>query len=75
MRHGDDQLAFLFGNLLEQFLLQKLDVHDGEGVRLLDSGQNQKRDSGHGTDGCHDRGEHAAPSGDRDRERGGHEAD
>ena len=30
MRHGDDQLAVLFGKLLEEFLLQKLDVDDGE---------------------------------------------
>ena len=31
MGHGDDQLAVLFGKLLEEFLLQKLEVDDGEG--------------------------------------------
>ena len=31
MRDGDDELAFLLGNLLEEFLLQKLHIDDGEG--------------------------------------------
>jgi hypothetical protein len=35
MRDGDDQLALLFGKLLEEFLLQKLDVEDGEGTAGL----------------------------------------
>ena len=35
MRHGDDELAFLFGKLLEEFLLQKLDIDDGEGAPLF----------------------------------------
>ena len=32
MRYGDDEFAILLGNLLEQFLLQKLDIDDGEGT-------------------------------------------
>ena len=39
MRHGDDELAFLFGKLLEEFLLQKLDVDDGEGAAGLLRGE------------------------------------
>ena len=37
VRHGDDQLAFLFGKLLEEFLLQKLEIDDGEGARRSSS--------------------------------------
>ncbi len=39
MRRGDDQLAFLFGKLLEEFLLQKLDVDDGQGAAGLLRGE------------------------------------
>ena len=35
MRHGDDELAFLLGKLLEEFLLQKLDVDDSYGTAAL----------------------------------------
>src|SRR5450759_2625856 len=39
MRHGDDELAFQFGKLLEEFLLQKVDVDDGEGAAGLLRGE------------------------------------
>ncbi len=33
MRYRDDELSVLLGKLLEEFLLQKLEVDDGEGTR------------------------------------------
>ncbi len=32
MRHGDDELAFLFGKQVEEFLLQKFDIDNAEGA-------------------------------------------
>ena len=37
MRHGDDELAFLFRKLLEELLLQELEIDDGEGARRSSS--------------------------------------
>ncbi len=40
MRHRDDELAFLFGNLLEELFLQKLDIDDSEGAAGFLRGEN-----------------------------------
>ncbi len=54
MRHGDDKLAFLLGKLLEELLLQKLDVDDGEGAAGLLRGEDVAVAGGDGDlDGLH----------------------
>ena len=39
VRHGDDELAVLLGDLLEELLLQELEVDDGEGAAGLLRGE------------------------------------
>ena len=48
MRHGDDELAFLSWELLEEFFLQKLDVDDREGTAGLLRGKDVAVADGNG---------------------------